>query len=186
MTRISFLPFANAPRVRGRAHGSRAFDAVHRQTAARFDYRRDGGAFGKSSAELLPSSTHVMRLLMLSHALLTATITTAAISCAPASTSKDAGAADAGSQTVGDQCAAIAAAFCTRAISGCGVASTLSDCIANETPYCCLASACQAASLSSPSAVDACMSAIASQDCNSVVTVGTAGLPACQGIPQKP
>jgi hypothetical protein len=97
----------------------------------------------------------------------------------------DAGAGDAGAQTVSDQCETIANAFCMRAIRGCGVVYTLSQCIADEVPTCCSATTCKATSVSSPAAVDACTSAIASEDCNSVVTSGPSALAACQGVPHS-
>jgi hypothetical protein len=107
-----------------------------------------------------------------------------AISCTLPNAGSDAGEGDAGSQTLGDQCSVIVAAFCAHAINDCGVADSLSDCIANETPTCCVGSACAATARSTRSAVASCASAIASEDCNSVVTAGPAALGVCQGVPQ--
>jgi hypothetical protein len=120
------------------------------------------------------------------HRLLTVAAACLPLACTLPTTPRDAGASDAGPQTVGDQCNLIAAAFCNRLISGCGVADTLSDCIANEVVSCCTGSMCNAISKSSQSALDACNSAIAFEDCNSVVTVGAPGLASCQGVPQQP
>jgi hypothetical protein len=120
------------------------------------------------------------------HSLLIVAAACIFLACTLPTTQSDAGTGDAGPQTVGDQCSAIASAFCNRSISGCGFADTLSDCIANEGPTCCTGSACNAISKSSQSALDACDSAIAFEDCNSVVTVGARGLASCQGVPQGP
>jgi hypothetical protein len=113
-------------------------------------------------------------------------VASAALGCTIHTIGADAGPDDAGSQTVGDQCAAIATAFCTQAIGTCGVADTLSNCIANEMPSCCTGSTCNAISQSSPRALEACTSAIAVESCYLVVTAGWAGLAACNGIPKKP
>ncbi|HZU83527.1 MAG TPA: hypothetical protein VE987_11445 [Polyangiaceae bacterium] len=104
--------------------------------------------------------------------------------CTIGPSASDAGAADAGSQLVSDQCNMIFEAFCNRAIGGCGVPDTLSQCIADELPTCCVGTTCDRVSQSPPSALDACTSALASEDCYSVATVGPSAVPACQGIPQ--
>jgi hypothetical protein len=95
------------------------------------------------------------------------------------------GAVEAGSATVGDQCSAIVAAFCNQAVGPCGmVGFTLSDCVNNDMMMCCMGSACGATSQSSTATVNACTTAIASEDCN---MVANSTLPAaCQGVPQSP
>jgi hypothetical protein len=109
----------------------------------------------------------------------------ASVGCVIGPSSPDAGAVDAGSQTISDQCDTIANAFCTRAISGCGVVYTLSQCIADEVATCCNGANCRAISKSSASAVAACTSAIGSEDCNSVVNSGPSALAECQGVPHS-
>jgi hypothetical protein len=105
--------------------------------------------------------------------------------CVIPATGGDAGNTDAGSETVGDQCSSIAAAYCQRA-QACNAAPSLSECIANEAPTCCVGSRCGAISRSSRSAVDSCTSTIALEDCYGLVTMGVSILAACQGIPQAP
>lgn len=108
-----------------------------------------------------------------------------AAACTIGPPTSDAGTSEAGAQLVSDQCNSIVIAYCMRAIGGCGVLYTLSQCIADELPTCCSGTKCNATSRSTPGAVDACTAAISAEDCNSVVTTGPSGLAPCQGIPQS-
>lgn len=121
---------------------------------------------------------------MLSRSFFAAALAASCVSCAPANTGADGGAA--GSQTVGDQCSAIAQAFCEHAINDCLVLLSLGDCTSNEMAMCCVGSACNAISNASPAALDACTSAIPTEDCNSVVNASWQGLAACQSVPSPP
>ncbi len=88
-----------------------------------------------------------------------------------------------GTQTVDDQCKEISTELCSKAQS-CAVGGDPGTCVNSYVDLCCVGSVCDEISKSPPSAVDACKSAIDTEDCNALVN-GEAPA-ACQGVPQKP
>jgi hypothetical protein len=90
-----------------------------------------------------------------------------------------------GTQTVLEQCTAIYTELCQQAIGRCGLQGfTLDECIKNNVDTCCAAGVCNEQSKSSAAAVDACKSALDTEDCYLLSTNSTPS--ACQGLPQKP
>jgi hypothetical protein len=104
-------------------------------------------------------------------------------------TPSDAGAGtDAAPQTVRDQCNAIYSELCMQAIGRCPTGAPLDMCITNGVDMCCTlskgstGSACDQASKSPASAVDACKTAIDGETCYAISINNVP--PQCQGVPQ--
>ncbi len=117
-----------------------------------------------------------------------ASISFSPVACTITTTGDDGGTSDGATgcvstgQTVGDQCQIIETAFCTRAISGCAVSETLSQCISDAIPVCCASNdICMMAATSCDTAVNQCASDFSMLDCNSIVTGATPT--SCMGIP---
>ena len=125
---------------------------------------------------------------MFASVLLLAAISFGPTACTITSTGDDGGSAGDGAscaaagETVGDQCQVIETAFCMRAISGCDVQNSLSQCISDSLPTCCASNdICMAAATSCDTAVNQCASDFSMLDCNSIVTGATPT--SCMGIP---
>jgi hypothetical protein len=110
-----------------------------------------------------------------------------AIACTLTLPGSDAGsdASSTGVQTVLEQCTAIYTELCQQAIGRCALQGfTLDDCVRNNVDTCCAGSVCNETSQSSTAAVDACKSALDTEDCYLLSTNSTPS--ACQGLPKKP
>src|SRR5271170_2433657 len=85
-------------------------------------------------------------------------------------------------ETVGDQCQRIETAFCMRAMMGCDIQESLSQCISDSLPVCCASNdICMMIATSCDTAVAQCASDFSMLDCNSIATGATPT--SCMGLP---
>jgi hypothetical protein len=101
-----------------------------------------------------------------------------ATGCTLSPTASDAG-SDAGSQSVGEQCAMIATALC-NAYAMCAQPEP-DDCVENFNAGCCAGTVCDESATSSSDAVQECVAAYTTPDCNALANAVTPA--ACSGIP---